>query len=356
MMPTRAELLSSIRAAVRFALPYWASVLVVSLADSELLLALDREGHSRWEFPEPSWQGTDARRDGEALIGEIERLRAEGWDYLLVPAPAFGWLDRHRELREHLEHEYRPVLKQDACLIFQLEKRDTSLGGTAPDGLPLPPADMIGLVGGTMSPGSFFESGASTARWITEMLQENGTGGQDLAAILDFGCGCGRVIRHWREATGASLHGTDYNPHLVAWCRANLRFADFNVNGPEPPLPYREATFDLIYAMSVLTHLQESSQMSWMTELKRVLKHGGRLLVTVHGRSYLDWLDPAEAKSFESGNLVVRQSELSGSDFCATFHPEQFVRDTLGQGLEVLDYSTAPVRDAHQDAVLFRKP
>jgi cyclopropane fatty-acyl-phospholipid synthase-like methyltransferase len=47
------------------------------------------------------------------------------------------------------------------------------------------------------------------------MLQENGTGIQDRAAILDFGCGCGRVIRHRREATGASLHGTDYNPHLV---------------------------------------------------------------------------------------------------------------------------------------------
>jgi SAM-dependent methyltransferase len=355
-MATRAELLSSIRAAVRFALPYWASVLVVSLADSDLLLALDREGHSGWEFPEPSWQGTDGRPEGAALIGEIERLRAEGWDYLLVPAPAFAWLDRHRELREHLENEYRPVLEEDACLIFQLEKRDKGLPETAPDGLPLPPADMIGLVGGTMSPGSFFESGASTARWITEMLQENGTRIQDRAAILDFGCGCGRVIRHWREATGASLHGTDYNPHLVAWCRANLSFADFYVNGPEPPLPHPDGTFDFIYAISVLTHLQESSQKSWMTELTRVLKHGGRLLVTVHGRSYLDWLDRAESKRFESGDVVVRQSELSGSDFCATFHPEKFVRDVLGQGLEMLDYSTAPTRDARQDAVLFCKP
>jgi hypothetical protein len=37
---------------------------------------------------------------------------------------------------------------------------------------------------------------------------------------------------------------------LVRWCRRNLPFADFGINHLDPPLPYEEEQFDLIYALS----------------------------------------------------------------------------------------------------------
>ena len=57
------------------------------------------------------------------------------------------------------------------------------------------------------------------------ILARSGVTIERLGAILDFGCGAGRVLRHWKSLEGPALHGTDYNPELVAWCAASLPFA-----------------------------------------------------------------------------------------------------------------------------------
>ena len=64
--------------------------------------------------------------------------------------------------------------------------------------------------------------------------------------MLDFGCGCGRVMRWWKDLESTRLHGTDYNPYLVAWCRQNLPFAEFSVNGLEAGLDLPDGHFDLV--------------------------------------------------------------------------------------------------------------
>jgi ubiquinone/menaquinone biosynthesis C-methylase UbiE len=68
---------------------------------------------------------------------------------------------------------------------------------------------------------------------------------------------------------------------------AEARFAQFEVNGLAPPLAYEANHFDFIYALSVFTHLPESLQTAWMSELARVLKPGGYLLMTTHRECYL---------------------------------------------------------------------
>jgi SAM-dependent methyltransferase len=348
--------LSSIEDVARFALPYWASVLVVNAGDSELPAMLDRERHAHRAFPDPGPAGPAGDADeGRTLIAELEARRAEGWDYLLVPQEAFGWLDRHDAIGQHLAEEYRIVRADESCRIFALEKSVSTDLETAPDGMPLPPPEMRGLVSGEADPDYFFTSGARTAGWIAEMLAANGSSIEGME-FLDFGCGCGRVTRHWKDTPRASVNGSDYNPYLIEWCRANLAFAEFELNTNAPPLGYTGGKFDLVYAISVFTHLREPLQRVWLEELVRLLRPGGLLLFTVHGSSYLDWMDADETGRFEAGELVVREPGLSGTTFCATFHPERYVRETLGRGMELLDYAPAPLRDAHQDAVLFRKP
>jgi SAM-dependent methyltransferase len=179
----------------------------------------------------------------------------------------------------------------------------------------------------------------------------------ETAAILDFGCGCGRVTRFWHGATKARICGTDYNQQLIEWCQQNLPFAAFGANQLTPPLTYDDGEFDLIYAFSVFTHLTEDLQAPWMVELTRVLKPGGHLLLSAHGDSYLDRLNDEERQRFAAGNLVVKDDvSAPGSNTCSAYHPVAFVRDQLARDLVVVDFIPEGARgNPKQDLYLLRK-
>ena len=55
-----------------------------------------------------------------------------------------------------------------------------------------------------------------------------------------------------------------------------------------PFLPIEDRTFDLISAMSVFTHIDET-ETSWLLELWRILKPGGIAVVTIHNED--TWLN-----------------------------------------------------------------
>jgi SAM-dependent methyltransferase len=224
----------------------------------------------------------------------------------------------------------------------------------APDGLPLPPPPLVYLVAGHFNLRWYYESGAEHAALLRSVLARHGYDSASFASVLDFGCGCGRVIRHWQGQPG--VHGSDANPRLVDWCRRSFPFATFDRNAAAPPLSYEDEQFDFIYAISVFTHLPEALQHAWMHELRRVLAPGGLLALTTKGESRLDPLDADERRRFDNGELIVHDERYAGRNLCAAFHPEQYVRDVLGTGLECLDYSPAS-RDSGrtQDLVLFRR-
>jgi hypothetical protein len=98
-----------------------------------------------------------------------------------------------------------------------------------------------------------------------------------------------------------------------------------------------------------------------MEELTRVVKPGGLLLPTFHGRSRVEYMRTEGqyeriAPGFEAGELVVIDSERAGSSECGAYHPERYIREVLGRNLELLDFSPGGALDIQQDAVLFRKP
>jgi SAM-dependent methyltransferase len=153
----------------------------------------------------------------------------------------------------------------------------------------------------------------------------------------------------------AELHGCDTNPLAVEWCDENLPFGQFTVNDLTPPLPYPNASFDLIYGLSVFTHLPAELQLPWMAELRRVLKPDGTLVLSFHGDALYGHLNRAERNDYRAGKLVVRTSELPGTNHCATFHPPAFVRNVLAKGFEVLDMvSEGATGNPPQDAWVLR--
>ncbi len=224
------------------------------------------------------------------------------------------------------------------------------------DSLPLPPAKLRVRVAGTANATWFQESGRLARDTIQSSLEGAGSSLEDLVAVLDFGCGCGRVLR-WLRDIPAELRGADVDRDAIAWCRENLPFAKFERNRLAPPLSYETESFDLIYAFSVLTHLPVKLQHEWMREFRRMLRSGGFLLVSTHGEPYVSRLTPAERDRFARGEVVVRFDQVAGINLCSAFHPRTYVEKGLAEGLEVIQWAPEGANgNPHQDLFLFRKP
>jgi SAM-dependent methyltransferase len=224
------------------------------------------------------------------------------------------------------------------------------------DGLPVPPAHLIVRVAGTPDAAWFLDSGRLAAKSIREALGRADTPIEGIGSILDFGCGCGRVIRNWRLLQ-SRVSGSDLSGAAIEWCRENLPFARFETNGLSPPLAFDDASFDLAYALSVLTHLPEAIQHDWMTELARVVQPEGFLLLTTHGDRYLERLDEDERAQFAAGELVVRWAEVPGTNLCTTFHPASWVRTRLlPHGFEEVEFvPQGATGNPYQDLFLLRR-
>ena len=226
------------------------------------------------------------------------------------------------------------------------------------DGLALPPASLRTVVAGTPGVEWFLESGRQQSGIIRDAVERHGPGLGEVERMLDFGCGCGRVIRHWAGLSGLEIHGSDYNRRLVRWCESNLPFAEFSSNELSPPLAHQSGLFDLVYAISVFTHLPEELEQAWIDELGRILQPGGLLLLTTHGDSYLGRLNAEERARYLAGDPVVRWGSVAGTNLCTTFHPEAYVRERLAPRLELLEFVSegGTIGSLRQDLVVFRKP
>ena len=144
---------------------------------------------------------------------------------------------------------------------------------------------------------------------------------------------------------------------MVMWCNENLAFAQVARNDISPPLPYGDASLDLVYALSVMTHLPEDLQHRWVRECRRVLKPGGRLLFSTMGEHYLTLqrLSEAERRAFEAGNLVVLYAGAPGTSLCSAYHPPAYVREQLAVDFDPVAFRAA-AEDGRHDIHLLRKP
>ena len=128
------------------------------------------------------------------------------------------------------------------------------------------------------------------------------------------------------------------------------------MHGLEPGLDLAADDFDLVYSYSVFTHLPEVMQRPWLDELVRVTRPGGHLLLTFHGEHTLSDLDTDGRTRFAAGGLVVVAGDEGGrgTNACAAYHPESWIRGTLAPDLDVLDHWPGD-SSFKQDAYLIRK-
>ncbi len=221
----------------------------------------------------------------------------------------------------------------------------------------LPPPLLRYKVAESVAVAAFVEVGRETVRNLEEVLARAGRPLGSFQRILDFGCGCGRTLI-WlsRIFPDRPLYGTDADHRAVAWCERNLNHCSFTTNSWAPPLPYRSGSFDLVYALSVFTHLDQASQSLWLVELNRILKPGGVLLVTVHGDRVWEKLEPRTIQEIRrQGHLETDASRLRGiyPDWYRTsFHTRDYVLRKFAQYFDVVEYFPEAMGD--QDVVICR--
>jgi SAM-dependent methyltransferase len=242
--------------------------------------------------------------------------------------------------------------------LFRLYESLASLrpSGDIPAGSgPLPPVSLRVKVAGTPLAFNYIDGGRKAVQSTDAILRAAGSSLDDQKAILEFGCGCGRVLSSLDRTDG--IAGCDLNPDLIAWVHRHLPAIDARVNGLDPPLPWTDASFDLVFALSVFTHLPEPIALRWMTELSRVLKPGGFLALSTHGEHYLPVLTPEERAQFASGGIVERFAGSAGSNLCNTYTPESYVRNLLGAGMLCAAFrARGALGNPEQDLYLFQKP
>jgi SAM-dependent methyltransferase len=287
----------------------------------------------------------------EAKVGgNLMRRRIARWvPGLSRVAYALDRLEaENRILKANHRLEGKPVLRDHVLPV------PTQMG---PDGIPLPPPSLRSWVAVTDDLDWFLAGGKLGVQTLTDILARRGKKLTDVKNLLDFGCGCGRVLRHLKDYESIGLHGTDCNAAAIRWCDENLNFAEFGTNALEPPLRYRSQRFDLVYAFSIFTHLTEPQQAAWMKELGRVVRPDGLLVITVNGDRYIegDPLSPEERIAYQRGELVMRREDLPGQNACVAFHPETYVRKKLARGFEILDFIPAGAKgNPPQDAYVLR--
>jgi SAM-dependent methyltransferase len=165
--------------------------------------------------------------------------------------------------------------------------------------------------------------------------------------ILDFGCGCGRLARYTSRLSQIALSGCDIDADNVNWCASHLS-GSFVPNHVHPPTPFPGESFDLIYGVSVFTHLREPLQDAWLAELERLAAPGALVLMTVHGRTALDYagLRPPVyedlARRISDQGLYVSGSNANIDGFAQhegeyvdVFHDIAYVRNHWSKYLDV---------------------
>jgi len=236
-------------------------------------------------------------------------------------------------------------------------------------GIPLPPPRLRYKVAGTDDGDWFVESGARSLLDLQRALASVRRSYDDFNDVLEWGCGCGRILRHLPvPASPRKLYGNEIDAEAIEWISVNMPWIETSLTQGLPPLPYRDGSFDLIFNHSVMSHLDEAYQDAWLSELARVLRPGGIVTLTVHGQHAFDRFFgaiPADsplrdkvADAFYGHGLFFTTDDQWGADFPdfyhSAFHSLRYVFDHWSKFLRIRQYIPRGALD-YQDMIVLTK-
>jgi SAM-dependent methyltransferase len=225
---------------------------------------------------------------------------------------------------------------------------------------PFPPLELANRVGSLADaddPDAFYDAvGRATKDAILSLLPIGWT--FEGKRILDFGCGPGRTLRHFvREAQTCEFWACDIHRASVEWVQNNLPPFRVFVNDEAPPMPLKSESFDLVYAVSVFTHLTETWS-SWLLEMHRILAPGGLLVATFIGKGATHTVTEEPWDEKRIGMNVIRPGQTWELGGPMVLHSPWWIAAHWGRAFEIVDlqpdgFAAAPPEG--QGSVLMRK-
>jgi SAM-dependent methyltransferase len=188
--------------------------------------------------------------------------------------------------------------------------------------------------------------------------------------VLDFGAGVGRTLQYsYKEFD--HIHACDVDVSAIAYLKRAFPRAVVSVNDYTPPLEYPGGFFDAIYSVSLWTHLPLRDQLVWLKEMYRLVKVGGLVLITTHGKRGLaalrrrmeQWAnvtdDELEAygtmyKEYPDFDVNIAHHPGVTSSYGMSAHSPEYIRRVWSRMFEVVDIQEGVI-DNVQDLVILRK-
>ena len=240
-------------------------------------------------------------------------------------------------------------------------------------GLPFPPWQEMLTVGGETDLRLFLSIGYACYESIRKYIPA------DLdfpIEVLDFGVGCARTMRFfYRESDKFICHGCDVDRRAIDYLSRSIPFIRAKATNNLPPLPYGTGYFDLVYSISVFTHLEFNTVKLWLKEMHRILKVNGVLELSLHGpRSYgivlnepqrrrLIGIDDREFESkkmlFDNEGFVwmkqpVGSTDIDTSQFGISFISRECFERIISPYFTLVDYAEGEL-GGWQDLAILRK-
>src|SRR5208282_423786 len=152
--------------------------------------------------------------------------------------------------------------------------------------------------------------------------------------------------------------GCDIDEESIDWMQENMSppFHVF-VNGTEPPIEMADSSFDLIWAISVFTHLT-SSWSRWLVELHRLLRPDALLFVTFMGSGMSQEIAGEAWNENNFGMNVIKYGQSWDLGGPMVLHSPWWIEEHWGRAFEIISlvpdgFASKPWLD--HGAVLMRK-
>lgn len=158
--------------------------------------------------------------------------------------------------------------------------------------------------------------------------------------VLEWGCGVGRVVRNLPgllpSATG--IYGCDINPKMILWDKENIKGVQFHVVQFSPPTHYENGFFDLIYAISVFTHIDVEQQDAWLQEVHRILAAGGVFIFTTHGNHFAGNLLPQEKEVLKKTGRFTKLYGKKGHRMMSSYNDAVAFGKVVTRYFDILEF------------------
>jgi SAM-dependent methyltransferase len=212
---------------------------------------------------------------------------------------------------------------------------------------------------------------AQRARNVIDLIEEAlslaGRTFDDVEHWLDFGCGYGRVVRFLVDRVPAHrVFVSDVVGEGVDFCAAE--FGVHPVSSRAELDGISLGSFDFIYAISVITHLNERNSVAFLRLLGESLTEGGIALFTTHGQWSIAnaglYGSEYEAQRSEIAALVEERGiaylpyEFVDDDYGMTWHSREYIERAMAElhGARVAPLMFRPhALDGHQDVHAFQR-